>query len=363
LAVGLVVSAVIERRPSLLLAAPLPLVGAVIGSRADNWVGTRWIGESRNASMPSVGGDLPLLSARLESLWSSTLQPSEIVDTISLGALSLLVGVVIGAIAVMRYRTRREPSELVALLSVATVLVVVHALLLREPPNLVPGLFTASPLLLWGLLALRRDEIRSAPATLVVVSSAVYIASVIATQYSTGGGLVWGARYLQLALPMIVPIVAIATVDLARSVPTARRRQVVCLLAISTIVMTTSGIVAQREGRQRTADQLASAQDAAATTDSGIIISTFPSLPRSATDQFARGQRWLWVWPDGLGELLSAVERREGPALDDAILVTHDVATTDRELAAIGWTRGESTTVPGNPEEWTIMTVSRQDPE
>jgi hypothetical protein len=57
------------------------------------------------------------------------------------------------------------------------------------------------------------------------------------------------------------------------------------------------------------------------------------------------------------------VERREGPALDDAILVTHDVATTDRELAAIGWTRGESTTVPGNPEEWTIMTVSRQDPE
>lgn len=225
---------------------------------------------------------------------------------------ALLLVTVAAALAVGVVLRRRGDAELLQVLAGAlAVLAVVRFVL--EPAPLVPGLLPAFPLVA-AALPLAWPAARG-PRRILVVAFAVFALAVLATQYSSAGSSQWGARYLVVGLPVVVPVLVVSLIERWRE----RERAVQIALAGATVVvlgaLAVGALLGMREihaGTAAVAERVRQ-EGIAATPEPPVVIATRAAIPRLLHDQLDDA-RWLLVPPEdlelALGRLADAGEQR-----------------------------------------------------
>ncbi len=131
-----------------------------------------------------------------------------------------------------RARTTGDTRPLVITSVVVVLLLVIRLIQTDVWP--IPGLWVAFPIAVVLLSQLRIKELR--PAQLAVPTGAALLIwiGIIATQYSIGGGLEWGARYFSIIIPLLAPAMA---AGLGYAASWERGGVMVRLAAVSTMVL------------------------------------------------------------------------------------------------------------------------------
>lgn len=318
-----VLAAVVLRRDGLRrAAATLAVVGLpplAVALLEREWVGSI-IGSPRETlATRSGGGTSSFLSGRLSGAWHVLMQ-GHFVDPAAglplLLALTLMTG--LGVIALRRW----GPSSLGKLaLAVGLAAAFVVFRYASHPADPVTGLFTAWPLAALGLLLFRWRG--AGPVAHVLGgTSLLCAAAVLATQYSEGGGVEWGGRFLS---PLLVPIAVLAVAGLVRAldaVPSPARQRATALLVALGVVSATFAVASVGNLRNRQDDLIAAISRHPAT----VTVTTRPSLPRLAWRSDAR-VTWMLTDEAGLAGLLDGL-RRAGVA-DVAVLTGTEVPLAD----------------------------------
>lgn len=236
--------------------------------------------------------------------------------------LTLALTVMVIAVAVGAYVVRRHPGDrrvIVVLCSVAAGAAVLAVA--TKPTNIVPGLLVAFPLMLAGLLLIRRNQLQTTAAQIGAVTFAVFALAVLATQYTKGGSGEWGGRYFALGLPVLVPVLLLALRETGRALAPVTRRYATASLATITVVMAIMGIASVTNGHRFTADLMADIGRAGhqVAGNRPVMITTSPAIPRFAWNTFG-SQRWLLTTP---GETDELVQRLRAAGIERAVLVTN----------------------------------------
>ncbi|MDQ2678654.1 MAG: hypothetical protein M3Y51_07915 [Actinomycetota bacterium] len=153
--------------------------------------------------------EVGFVEGRLLALWASVLRPGD--PRLGAAAIVLLVATVcmVAGALLLRCSPRRR-SLAVQLVVVGAALTVVRQFL---PVGQVTGLVAAFPLLVMGLVQLRRADVASLAARVCLIASAVTATLVLATSYSIGGAAEWGGRFYHLLLPLLVPLAVIGAAN------------------------------------------------------------------------------------------------------------------------------------------------------
>ena len=153
--------------------------------------------------------EVGFVEGRLLALWASVLRPGDPrLGTPAIVLLGATVCMVAGA--VLLRASARHRSLAVRLVVVGAALTVLRQFL---PVGQVTGLVAAFPLLVMGLVQLRRADIVSLAARVCLITSAVTASLVLATSYSIGGAAEWGGRFYHLLLPLLVPLAVIGAAN------------------------------------------------------------------------------------------------------------------------------------------------------
>ncbi len=292
--------------------AGLALVAERLWSTAIVGAATLHVGSS-----PSSAGDAGYLAGRVRSFALTWLRPSY-----DGGTGDLILVVMAAAVALAVLAARRHPGEngpitvLAVVAAAASVLAVVIV-----PATVVPGLLIASPLVLAGLVAVRRSHFVSSgtTATLAAGTFAGFALAVLATQYSTGGSFEWGGRYFAIGLPLVVPVGLLALRQVGESLAPTTRRLAAAGLVVCTLSMAVMSVGAIRETRRLTGEMMVAIDRAARTIDARpVILTTERAVPRTAWATFDR-QRWLLDLSDDLSPV---VGRLRGAGIDRIALVS-----------------------------------------
>lgn len=279
-----------QRGPGLAAAAgalvAIPAVLAALAERA-------WIDSIVNGAYSSQGirdnGSGSFLSDRVAGAWHELFQ-AHFVDS-SAGPpalLALAVAVGLGYLA-LRHWADRSRLLLAAGIGGATVLLALRVA--SHPHEAVTGLVTAWPLALLGLLLVRG---RGAGSTtgLLGLTTALFAAAVLATQYAEGGGLEWGGRFLS---PILVPIAVLAIAGLIRafdSIPAEHdRRYATALLSALALVTALFALATAGSLRAREDGIVAALERHPAT----VTVTTRPAYPRIA---WRADDRLTWMLTD-----------------------------------------------------------------
>lgn len=316
------VGAVLLRNEALLLAGALGLVAAALAWRERSRalgvaavvlpvaaLATWWVDPRLTAAVvPGAGAEqvtagaaqAGFLGARVQALLITTVLPGYRFD---LGALALLVGTV--ALVVGALRARRGDGAVVLWWGVAAAC---YVLRLAFEPGAVPGLLVAFPLLTVGLVLLSRPALATTTARLALGTSAVFAAAVAATQYAKGGTGEWGARYVAICLPLVVPVVLgsllLARRRLAERAPGSVRPATAALavVTVATVVLAGSALRTNDAATSALTDAVVDQAAEAAPPDDGgppVVVTTVAAVPRWAWDRFDEA-RWLLVDEDDL---------------------------------------------------------------
>lgn len=322
-ALTVTLAALVLRRGGLGRAA---LTGAVVGlpSLAVALVEREWVSSiigsaHQTLATRSGGGSSSFLAGRLSGAWHVLMQ-GHFVDPAA--GLPLLLGLALVTglgFAALRRWEEGSFGKLAVAVGVAVGFVIFRWV--GHPADPVTGLFPAWPLAALGLLLVRW---RGAGAIVHLLggTSLLCAGAVLATQYSEGGGVEWGGRFLS---PLAVPIAVLAVAGLVRAldaVPGPRRRPVTALLVGLGLVSATFAVASVGNLRHRQDSMVAAISRHPAT----VTVTTRPSLPRLAWRSDAR-VTWMLTDDAGLSALLDDL-RRAGVA-DVAVLTGTDVPLSD----------------------------------
>jgi hypothetical protein len=327
---GLVLGVLALRRSPRCAALAVASVAAAGIAHLGEQAWSAWIlgGRVTVSAGGSVSAGAGFLSDRLDSFSLTWLRPSYGGDP----RLDLLLVLMAAALAVGSLAVRRNPDDHRAVITFGVVAAVAAvAALVSDPSNVVPGLLVACPLLIAGLVALRRTSLSSVPAQVCLGAFALFSGAVAATQYATGGSGEWGGRYFAVGLPMILPVLLLALAQAGECVgPASRRAGVVALVACS-MAMTVMGVKSLHDAHRFTARLMASAARVGVTTGSErpVMVATRGLVPRMAWATFGR-QRWLLSQSQDLGDLVGNVR---AAGIDRIVVVSDDMGD---DLGRIG---------------------------
>ncbi len=231
------------------------VAASVVAARFAEVVAVRAIVDGVGGALPDTA---PALADRLSAAWTTLVAPSR--SGRAVGDLLLLLGSVAVIVACVGWQVgRRRVLELGML--VAVLLTVVAGV--TRTPGAVPGLFVVTPWAVAGLVLLvahRRRPPRLV--TALVATLGLFFGAVLVTQYSQGGGVEWGWRYVALALPLIA-VVSVQVLAVALEADPWARRPVVGGLAVLSIVFAVMAIAEAQRGHQASSDVLAAVDGAA----------------------------------------------------------------------------------------------------
>ena len=338
-AVALVVAA--RRRPRLpsLVVAGSSVVGAMVARAVDTaWLAHILGGTPAALPVPAPVGAPDFLQGRLEALYITWLMPRYDASPVPI---VLLLAMVAG-VAVAAIESRRRPSSPRRVLVPAGVAGLAGvAALLVGPPEVVPGLLVAFPVLTAGVLVLRRSHLRDPVVTLTVATSAVFAMGVVATQYATGGTGEWGGRYFALAVPIVVPSLLHGLRRHGRDLEPVVRRGAVAALAICSVSLATTAVLSLRSNHRYWAGLVGTIERAQDVAGPGRpVVTTWSAVPRFSWDVFDRSP-WLLVKRADIAGLRESLAR-EGA--DRFVLVTLNPGADLARLKGVDtvWAAGDS---------------------
>lgn len=232
------------------------------------------------------------LAGRVEGALHILVDPSY--DSARSTAVGLVgLGLLVGAV----YVHRRGPAAAARVLPVllGAVIVVFAGRVVTDPDQAATGLFAAWPALVVGLGWCRWRGLPPGLAAALVVVGA-FGSLVLATQYTVGGGLEWGGRFLAPALPVLGVVVALALTEASgrRGV----RAALLGLVALSAAAAPVA-IGAKRAGDDAQIEQIAAA-------GGEVIVTHEEVLPRYGW-RIDPPAGWLVVPDDDLAPALRAL--------------------------------------------------------
>ena len=328
---------VMVRREGLLLVAAVVVVTAVEGMlrrRALSWLVPGSIAAGAAAgwlvgrlARPSTRGEaweglepaVTTLGGRLPAARTTWLDPgyapfdrSDVLVTILL---------VLGVALVVTVRLRRSDVSAHVALALAVVMTSV-VLVVLLPTDPIPGLLATCPVVLYGLLALRRPRGETA---VVLAIAAAFCVAVFLTQYDRGGSLEWGGRYFAIGLPALVPAMLVGLRAVLRSLGATSRRSVLAALFASSLALAVVAVSTLRDSHDDAERLVAGAVQLGGRVESGdggdpVIVTTDPDLGRLAWP-VAEQSRWLYSRDQDVAGLLEGIS---SAGVDHAVLVTGD---------------------------------------
>lgn len=323
-------------RRSAGMVAAAAMLSTTVAFAVDRGLTARYFGAAPESAASVPADDRGFLLDQLRALVITTIRPGY--GAVGTAGLLLVLVAVVGLVAVREARSEASSQRTVRVLAAAVaVLVALRAAVPGEPPQLVPGLFVAAPLLLWGLAALDRRALRSGLAALLAITGIAFAGAVAATQYPVGGGFEWGGRYFALGLPCAVPLATAGLARVAQRVDVGTRR--VCAIAAlgSASVLCGIGLHAVHTNRDNWSGLTQSIMQAGRGADPGdggrpVVVSTKPEPPRAAWDTHGDA-RWLLVAD---AEIPGMLDRLEGLGIRQLVLVTRGDSLLD-EIDASGY--------------------------
>lgn len=246
---GLVVGAVLAGAPWRRSAAVAAAMAAgALGARTAEVAVIRSIVGSADAAPPLPASSGGFLGGRAEAFQRSWLD----VGHAARPAAALLgLGVAALVLAVVAGRGRVRPVAVAGLagLAVAGTL----SWLLAGDVGLVPGLLPATPWLVAGVASLRPAALRPGLPRFLAGGSAVAAAAILATQYSSGGGVEWGGRFYAVVLPVAAPVAVAALWPGSPGWWRTPAAVVPLAAVIVTVLVSVGGVVAVRSRHEATA--------------------------------------------------------------------------------------------------------------
>ena len=198
----------------------------------------------RTIAAGSRGG----LEGRIDALQTVVLKPSYegLTDPLT-DVLLVLAVVLLGVGVVLAVRGRIDLARM------SFVAAVVATGLRLADPGVTPGILLAFPPLVIGvvLVGLGVHRPRGSEAVMVAVAG-VFAGAVAVTQYRGAGGFEWGWRYVAIALPLVVPTIAVALMSLRDRIGPRPASQTVGAVILVSVLVALSGLLEQRAVIDRT---------------------------------------------------------------------------------------------------------------
>lgn len=317
------------RRGGRLLA--LPCVVGVSGAAAflaNRWAYRAIMGGLGGVAAPAAGDDGSFLRGRWDGFFQTMVQPGD------RRLLALAAGLVI--VAALAFRSKEERIRRLGPIAMVVALVVVVLSLATEQIDVVPGLFVVTPLLIVGLVLVRRDDLR-APASVGLAVAGVFWLAVLATQYRSGGSGEWGGRYFAIGLPLVMPTVAVVVARSCRDLAQRDVRIFVGALGVICAVLAGTALVTIAKFHDLTARVVDMVETTAADAPPGdggspVVVSTLAAIPRLSWREVPEGRWFLTLTKADLGAAFQAL----GDVDVDAATVVLYPSYDDPDIP--GWT-------------------------
>lgn len=329
------------------------LVGATVGTLIDQAVSSYLFDTGLRGASTAGSGTF------WENRLSSTLRLAMpgYPDDPAMGRTLAIVAVVLVIVAAVRYRSRRDPTELVIGFAIGAALISLRLVLANR--YMIPGLVPAFPL---GISAFILGSRRRGGSllSLLTVATVVLVALVGLTQYAAGGGFEWGSRYAALGLVSGIPVATVGLVRVWDALPRAGAFRPAFAWAALALALSPAfaGLAAQRHARVTNEANHLAGYERADELDASLIVSTHPEVPRTATDHFTNDVEWLWAWPQELPLLLPLLEQAE---VSEAPMFTRQPELVLETLEGTGWEYRDVEIRDDNPGSVALGTLIRRD--
>jgi hypothetical protein len=205
---------------------------AVLAVLADRSLLARITGAPVSGLNTAAGRDaLEFLATRASSTATMLLAPGEGWAAEPQTALFLVLVAALGLGLLLR---RSTASPVAVGLAGGALVAAALAPFLLGAPAATPGILIVFPVLTVGLLTLDREVWDHVVTGWLLRVGGAYVVLVALTQYAQAGGVEWGARYLAVALPVLVPVAVASVAAALRRMPAPPRRVALgCLVAAS----------------------------------------------------------------------------------------------------------------------------------
>lgn len=232
-----------------------PLVGrfqnavltlVVAGSTVTAHVGSLWWAVQVAGEKPVSEGEGILAGARFLSGMRFSLVGRDLGGGIVLFAVMMTAY----GCTLLALTLRQEPQNRQVQLVFAGVSVVGSVMVASFAPVVISGLVPAMPLLIAGLVLVRRSSMTDTRIGLILLVSIIFFAGVLITQDSSAGGLQWGGRYLLLAVPMLTSVAVASLANLVNKDPHGGT-VLVSVLTIATVALSLNAALVLRAGHER----------------------------------------------------------------------------------------------------------------
>jgi hypothetical protein len=245
------------------------------------------MGGSGNLAAPASSDPTTFLSGRWSGFYQTWLEPN--------GRPTLLVGAALVAAAAVVCRRRRPAATVVELL-LAVALVGVAVGLAAQAMDTISGLLVVSPVIVFGLVSLKRWNLQP-PLAAAAAVFVLFAGAVLATQYRKGGSGEWGGRYFAIGLPLLMPLVATGVLGALQRLHRDSRRLVGGLLAALVFVLGAASVVTLHKLHAFNGRVIENIVETAASTSAGdggrpVVVSTLNAVPRLAWRQVP-DDRWF----------------------------------------------------------------------
>lgn len=219
--------------------------------------------------------------------------------------------------------SRDEPDHRLA--SVTGALAVAGSVLFLAQPHLVTGFVWAFPALLLLVAGPFRRTAVDAHLRTGLIVSAVFGVLVAATQYSQGGGLEWGWRYVAVAIPLLTPAIAAVVARLWQDRHSGAPGFALVTVLVACVVIQLGGLRYQRTVLSDTHHFLDRVDQVTEEASAEWVVSTDASFGRFAYELSVDGnvasvanadvgQVLGWLRDDGVSTVLLVWRLDEPPA-------------------------------------------------
>ena len=257
----------------------------------------------------------------VNSTWVSILRPWYPDNTTASAAMALVVVASIAAPLILRWLPRFQ------LLGLGFLVVGAIAAVYRvfESSELVSGLVPTVPWIVVGLLSLRRIDVRTQPAQVLLIGSLLTTAAIAVTTYGDGGAAEWGGRFFHVVLPGLGVVAVLGLIGMTASLTPPMRALAIGALVATTAAISICAVRSAMEMRDLNSSVETYLHEVSAASDSDIMVFAPPQASGAA--------RVLWRVSDDDRPLLSTPTLGFLPELLDDLPDGRDSATVLTGLA------------------------------